>query len=157
MTDYKDILGEMLTDRGLQYTILAVPESTEVAGLTCIVAPRLVYYFEGRTGVNDIKAILDTIGNGAILVTDDAPSPMAKRLMAECDITVNHFTIAELSYNVVRHPIQPRFELVRNATGFDEYAGMSATDPVARYYDARPGDVFVITRRTGARAFRRIH
>ncbi len=157
MKDYKETIGEMLTDRGVCYDILQVPKETDVTGLTCIVAPDLVYHYDGKVGVNEIKSILDTIGKGVILVTDGAPSAHARRVLAECAMDVNHFTTAELRYNVARHPLQPKFELVRKAAGFDEYAQMSATDPVARYFNAQRGDVFVITRRTGARAFRKVH
>jgi hypothetical protein len=157
MKNYIDTLGEMLTDRGVLYEMHVVPIETAVPGLTCIVGPELAYHYDGKVGVNEIKSILDVIGTGSILVTDGAPSTHARRALDERAGDVNHFTTAELRYNVVRHPIQPRFELVRGAAGFDEYAQMSTSDPVARYFNARPGDVFVITRRTGARAYRKVH
>lgn len=62
----------------------------------------------------------------------------------------------ELLINLIDHELQPKFELLSNeekSTKLNEYnlkernlARMFNTDPIARYYAAKPGDIFRIIR-----------
>lgn len=77
------------------------------------------------------------------------------------DLDIEHFAIQSLGVNITRHTLVPKHTLIQQDSS-DEYLKklkqslclqslnqlpiMKATDPVAKYYAASPGDVFKIER-----------
>jgi hypothetical protein len=133
-----------------------------IAGLTCLVTPTMAYHYTEKLGLHEARAIVDyLLDHGApvsVLVTDHLPSAHARKVLAEHPRRINLFSSMEMTFNVVRHPIQPQFVHLTGpaATPFRLHGQMSATDPVARYFNAHPGDAFAIIRPGWPRTYRTV-
>lgn len=118
-----------------------------------------IFYVNGK--ISTIKKIqgLDTFlvnskGKNRIFIGDQISQKAYKQFLdlKKSEIFFEH----ELMINLIEHELQPKFELLTEEDKkkkMDDYnlldrnlARMFRTDPIARYYNAKVGDVFRIIR-----------
>lgn len=106
-----------------------------------------------------IKSIYKTVPQRThIIVVVTAIAENLKKTYKKSDLYshIEIFNYDELQHDITDHVYQPKFELLRNGKpdeimkrmGYkkDVLSSMLVGDPVARFYNARRGDVFKITR-----------
>lgn len=128
---------------------------------------RVVYTLHPKFRIADIKRVLTTSGLATagqqqqeevvILVSLDKPSSTHLRNLKTTFPRIQVFQLSELLYNVTKHELVPKHEVINEA----EVARLLAkfnlktkqqlphilnVDPVARYLALRPGQVVKITR-----------
>ncbi len=92
-----------------------------------------------------------------IIVTETALSPAAAGQLTNFPAwTLEHFMYKELTYNLTKHFLVPKHRLMslneitrflgENDLDIENLPIMSFQDPMARYYGAKPGDLFEIER-----------
>lgn len=92
-----------------------------------------------------------------IIVTETALTPgSAGQLTNFPAWTLEHFMYKELAYNLTKHFLVPKHRLMsldeitsflsKNDLDIENIPVMSFRDPIARYYGAKPGDLFEIER-----------
>jgi len=158
-------LHEMLKDRGYD----RVEHEDDVS----IVAKKtnhdnrsvMVYFiYEPKVSVKRVKNIKEMIDNDEtkyeclILVYKTAITTFAKQFITTDvnDLFVQAFSERELSFNVTKHHLVPKHEVLtpeekRNVvkkyrTPMKQFPLMLSSDPVARYYGLLPGGMVKITR-----------
>ena len=100
-----------------------------------------------------------------IIVYRDSATPVAKKIIEETkDMNIELFTEDELQYNITKHVLVPKHEIVfkKGTVGCvnfkkkytDNLPIILKTDPVSRYYGYEKGDIIKITRRNGYVVFR---
>jgi len=106
-----------------------------------------------RVSVKQVRNVLRDYPamDSVVLVSLEGPTSFAKKeVEATCRGRVHFFTFKELTYNVTKHHLVPHHRLAPLATAaaFDptRLPKLLATDPVARHYDFRSGQVVEIDR-----------
>ncbi len=114
-----------------------------------------------RMGKNEINKFFTSniSSNHILLISKDDFTSFAKQVLIEKrqeGMKIEFFLQKEVLYNITRHRLQPKFEIMTQ----DELQEllkqlqcklvnlnkMLKTDPIARYFDAQPKQVFKITR-----------
>jgi DNA-directed RNA polymerase subunit H (RpoH/RPB5) len=120
-----------------------------VAGPT----PSTGVYFpmEERVAVKTLRTLLETSPHDKIVVVTLSGPTSFTRKEAGNDARVQFFRYRELSYNVTRHMLVPRHwrDTGPREHASDAYPKLLASDPVALYYDFRPGELVAIEFRMG--------
>jgi DNA-directed RNA polymerase subunit H (RpoH/RPB5) len=152
--------------------VLAIAQSQSVFFVdvpSC--ATRVIYNLNPRFKLADVRKLLDLPARAAgapdgaappdvfIVVVSDKPTHAAINGVADLDKDVQFFQLKELLFNVTRHELQPvSFEVIRDPEAIaalvkkwavkdsGKLCIISASDPVARYYAIKPGQVLRITR-----------
>lgn len=164
-------IHEMLADRGYR--------DIDSEDDTCIIAHKknadntignriLVYFvYDPKVSVKRIKGIKDVLDEDPdryqclILVYKSAITAFAKQFIST---DVNHlfvqaFSENELSFNITKHKLVPKHEILTNnekrqimryykTTSSKHFPLMLSSDPVARYYGLLPGTMVRITRKS---------
>lgn len=91
-----------------------------------------------------------------ILITTTKLNPACKVLLKTIKLNVEHFLVDELQFNVTKHNIVPKHKLMtideqkdllkKLKCGIENLPEILTTDPVARFFGAKVGDVFEIRR-----------
>lgn len=157
-------LYEMLTDRGYDRieedtydSVVAYNTATEDRALVCFV-------YDHKVSVKRMKSIKDLIDAGEytclILVYKSAITAFAKQFIVTDvkDLIVQMFSESELSFNITKHELVPKHEILSEEQRKDtlrkyratlkHFPMMLSSDPVARYYGALPGTMMKITRKS---------
>ena len=152
---YAQTLQEMLTDRG--YTGVPLLHSTTFVNPDTLVA----IYADTKLGISNVKEITqlledNTDAKRCIVVYKGNITPYAKSALNALEQSIETFSTSELNYNVTRHTLVPKHELMDNTFKTElcsqlrisekKLPVMHKTDPVARYYGANVGQLFKITR-----------
>ena len=95
--------------------------------------------------------------NHCIIVYTDSITPMGKKLVAESDdINVELFFIDELQYNITKHRLVPVHSRLNDTESkkFKKEFGLKhpsilTSDPIAKFYNYKRGDVIKIIRPCG--------
>ena len=96
----------------------------------------------------------------AIIVYKDSATPVAKKIIEESnDILIELFQEEELSYNITKHYLVPKHELIyekgsKGAKEFkdkysDKFPIILKSDPISRFYGYKKGDIIKVTRKSG--------
>lgn len=155
--------ADMLRDRGCSEVTRVASDPGELQA--CVEAqepavegaphPRTAVFLlpVDRISVKQVRAVLRDYPtlDVAVLVSLEGPTSFAKKEVdATCRERLHFFTFKELTYNVTRHHLVPihRLASAAVAAALDpaRLPKLLATDPVARYYNFRPGDVVEIDR-----------
>ena len=158
----KRTIHEMLSDRGYN----TIEDETEIS----IIAKnsqnvRLIVYYviDPKVSVKkikDIKDLMDTDILGyqtLILVYRTSITSFAKQfIVTDMNVYVQAFSEKELKFNVTKHEYVPKHEIISGSEkdsllkqykiSMRQLPCIMASDPVARYFGAKPGVVFKITR-----------
>lgn len=173
-------ISDMLADRGedvdsLRHVsgadVLAIAASRNVFSVdlpSC--GYRVVYDLHIKFKLGDVKKLLEapseqleTEGAPAsprvfLVVAREKPAASAKKGIVELGKDVQFFDIKELQYNVSRHTLVPRHEVIRGEPEVEEVMQrfhvksryhlplILSTDPMARYLALKPGQLVRITR-----------
>lgn len=161
-------VNTMLRDRGYTRVETSPDELADLRIVACNPGnpdDRVMVAFltDPKVSVKQIKSIRDTIENDErpftclILVYKTSITVFAKQFIAtDTNLTVQIFAEHELAFNITKHYLVPKHELLSPAdraaviktyrTNPKHFPLMSVDDPVARYFGATPGQMFRITR-----------
>ena len=97
-----------------------------------------------------------------VIIYKDTVTPIAKKVVEESkEILIELFNVEEMQYNITKHHLVPKHELVykkdsKEAKEFkkNKYPIISKSDPVSRFYGYNVGDVIMVTRKNGYIMFR---
>ncbi|KAF7683440.1 DNA-directed RNA polymerases II and IV subunit 5A [Astathelohania contejeani] len=172
-------LTEMLTDRGYQVAQLPTKEEFVARYPSLLTRSTLNFaaskeqrtimvHFcdELKLGIKQIKSILETYERqgvfNIILVCREAPSSASQKVLNELstNFTVEIFKEDELLFNITTHELVPKHTILGNEEKENMMRSMRVkeyqlpkilkSDPVARYFGAKVGDVFKIERRSNS-------
>ena len=152
-------INEMLKDRGFneEFIFNTEKEFYIIDNKVCI------YIVETpKIGINIVKSLQSFVEshdlNHAILFYKDSITAFAKQQLDELKKTlkIETFNINEMIFNITKHVLVPKHELISNKDKKDLLKIFKITekklpyikidDPVSRYYGASVGNVFKITR-----------
>ena len=154
---YKTIL-EMLSDRNY---IINYPINNMI---TKINDNLLVYFIEdNKVGINNIKSVQEALDDynvkHCIVIFNGSITAFAKTYihkLTEQNYELEFFNSQELAYNITHHSLVPEHKLLnideKNAllkhynVSEKHLPCILRTDPVARYFNAKPGNIFQILR-----------
>jgi DNA-directed RNA polymerase I, II, and III subunit RPABC1 len=100
-----------------------------------------------------------------LIVYKDTVTPIAKKVVEESkDIIIELFNVEELQYNITKHYLVPKHELLfkkksKECEQFkkkysDKFPIILKSDPVSRFYGYEKGDIIKITRNNGYITYR---
>lgn len=115
---------------------------------------------EPKISLRGIKLILEDLERQnikkLILVSEDGASYSAQKFIDECSLEINFFRIKELMFNVTKHILVPKHRIMSEQEKREflssrkirenELPKILKTDPVAKYFGAKKGDIFEIER-----------
>lgn len=119
---------------------------------------RIVYYMEPKLKVADVKALMGSeFENHLIVIKEKTTSSNIAQLQVIDNTQV--FEIKELQFNISKHILVPKHRLIEassdeinaifqklNIKSRSQLPVILKTDPMARFLDAKTGDVVEITR-----------
>ena len=93
--------------------------------------------------------------NHAIIIYKDIATPVAKKIVDEIvDMIIELFNEEELQYNITKHYLVPKHELLHSKDSSEskhfkknKYPLILKTDPVCKFYGFKIGDVTKVTRK----------
>lgn len=153
-------LKEMLHDRGY-----STPDDEDISEFFVVDNAILVVFLqEAKLGINSVKSIETILKEEgiytAIVIYKNSITSFAKSSIQTLEtegFTINLFEVAELVFNVTKHHLVPKHILQTKEQKRQLLKQMMCTekklpyifssDPLAKYYGAKPGDLFFIERR----------
>lgn len=153
---------EMLNDRG--YNIDAISHLEEVNILNNVL---IIYINNDKLGVQHVKNIEKYIDEHNkivnILIYKNGITSFAKNALNELEKPIECFSYNELTYNVTKHKIVPKHVMMTSDQKKEflkkfrvnevNLPLIPSFDPVVRYYNAKPGTLFEITRPSNTSVF----
>lgn len=118
---------------------------------------RIIYALQPKFKLSDIKKITDGTFDFMIIVIKDKTSLLNIKTM-ENNKNTQVFQLKELLFNITKHELVPKHEVIRNESSIlsilDAFQVKSRyqfpiilkTDPVAKYFNAKPGSLMKIYR-----------
>jgi len=161
------VLFEMLTDRGIDASVLKSFSQTEVANSPVfaidIAVPKIKIVFDVSNKLKwvDVKKTIDfddeTDVDLVILVVKDKVNNSEQKKIAELKVDYQVFDLRDLQFNISRHLLVPKHELVTDDVEItkvlDAYQVKKnqlplilKTDPMAKYLNAKAGNLVKVTR-----------
>lgn len=120
---------------------------------------RILYALSSKFKLADVKKFIeDDDFTYVMIVTKEKLSSINQRAISEIKKNVQVFELRELQFNITKHTLVPKHELITDETEIHELIKIHnlkartqlpfilKTDPVARYYNAKTGNVMRITR-----------
>lgn len=164
-------LREMLNDRGVPGVdealchfstneIAALLQQRQTFSIDVNNSVRIIIDVGNKFKSGDVKKFMDAdagIGLFIIITKDKIPSNEQKKI-ADTTLEFQVFELRELQYNVSRHVLVPKHELITDEKQIEEVVKSHTlksraqlpiilkTDPQARYLNARPGNLVKVTR-----------
>jgi DNA-directed RNA polymerase I, II, and III subunit RPABC1 len=155
-TVFSPILYEMLNDRG--FVIIEVQDEISIIARN-LDGRRILVYFVNTSKVSVNIITDDVIGFfSLILVYKGIITSFAKQFITTDinGIIVQVFSEKELCFNVTKHILVPKHELLSREEKIDvlnlyntkakHFPNILCTDPVSKYYGFVPGDLIKISR-----------
>jgi DNA-directed RNA polymerase I, II, and III subunit RPABC1 len=161
----RKIIYNMLTARGYEITKDFIEENEETSLFNKIDDSDKIYIFypniSKKVGVSTIRTYIEEMENNevnnAIIVVKDAVSAFSKKEFArKKDLNVEYFKENELLIDITEHVYVPKHILISESEKkellkkykikADKIPKIHTSDPVARYYGAKKGQVFKIIR-----------
>jgi len=159
-------LKEMLVDRGVNIDNLSAISDTElnimskankIFSLQVNEKFKIVYYINTKFKINDLKKYFDDDEHIILVFKEKINNLNIKNLKELTNVSIEIFMIKELQFNISRHILVPKHEIVRDEkeieTMLDTYQLkknqlpiLLKMDPMARYLDVKAGDIVKITR-----------
>ena len=146
-------------------------EETFIYAVDCSKRKVMVKFLENsRLNISTVKQCIADFANrevkhGIILFNGD-PTASAKKTLANLDtssqIKITMFPMKKFHYCLTDHRlVRPHFKIkkdecqrIKKHYGDKQLPTLLSSDPVARYYNFKPGDVIGITRKNGVLAYR---
>ena len=162
-TSVRITLHEMLKDRG--YNKIECETNERIVASKDENTFLLIYFvYDFKVSVKRMKSIKELLDDDPqkyeclILVYKSAITAFAKQFISNDvnDLLVQVFSENELSFNITKHELVPKHELLTieekkqilkiYKTSSNHFPIILASDPVARYYGLLPGSMVRITR-----------
>lgn len=162
-----EIIKEMMEVR--KYTIIS--ETKDRIFATKIAGERMVCMLDCincKFGIDNIKQKIDQLNadeiKHCIIVYNDVPTSAVKNTIIDLEKTgkqIELFHIDDLQYNCTKHSLVPKhsaLELKESITFKKKYGTnlqvILHNDPIARFYNFRPGNIIKIVRKDGCPTYR---
>lgn len=158
----RQTLYEMLHDRG--YTRVESDTHEKIVASNGTDKTLVCFVYDPKVSVKKLKSIKEIIDAGIytclIIVYKSMITAFAKQFIVTDvnNLNVQVFSENELSFNITKHELVPKHELLSTKDRNDlvrkyraslrNFPLMLSSDPVARYYGALPGTMFKITRKS---------
>jgi DNA-directed RNA polymerase subunit H (RpoH/RPB5) len=123
----------------------------------------VVKFWFGKLGVKQYHMIMDTIKDTSsdiiLVTTKNWITPYARNLILQNvgEFNIEMFEMTELVYNITHHFLQPKVEQITDPVKIEEvnhafvqnndatkHKNLRETDPLIKYYNGKPGDMFKI-------------
>ncbi len=157
------IVEEMFQERG--YEIIEQDDERILANKDsqnqiCAFIPKIMSKFNVEKIQEYISMLKKMDIWHCLIVYKDTATPIAKKVVEESkDIMIELFNEDELQYNITKHFLVPKHELVykkksKECEEFkkkysDKFPVILKNDPVSRFYGYNKGDIIKITRKNG--------
>jgi DNA-directed RNA polymerase I, II, and III subunit RPABC1 len=161
-------LKEMLVDRGTNIDMLNTISDTELNIMSKINKifsiqvnedTKIVYYTNPKFKINDLKKYFTDDDHIIMVFKEKINNLNIKNLKEQTNVTIEIFMMKELQYNISRHVLVPKHEIVHDNDEIDSLLNIYQlkknqlpiilkTDPMARYLDVKAGNVVKITRKS---------
>ena len=153
-----DICMEMFLQRDYDIVeqdderILAIKED---GSQICAFIPKLMTKFNVECIQQYISMLKKMDIYHCVIIYKDSATPIAKKVVEDsCEILIELFNEEEMQYNITKHNLVPLHKLKykknsKECIEFSKYPVILKTDPVARFYGFKKGDVIEITRPNG--------
>lgn len=150
-----DISGLVTPDQKPVFVVFTLPNqelTNKVSDLSQLIENHLPAKYNSSSA-SDIKE--NTKGIKLIIVHNNQPDSdgLINDKQFNDKINAEMFHVKRLSIDILNHKFMPRFELLSEAESKDitsklgtKLAKISESDPVSRLFDAKPGQIFRITR-----------
>jgi DNA-directed RNA polymerase I, II, and III subunit RPABC1 len=158
------VLTEMVNDRGY-LTVEDISEDT----ILCSNNPNskdivVKILDQEKVSVDAVRQIVQSVTcsgiGGCILTFVNIPSPQVKTFLndlSHTNIVIELFGKYELGFNVTKHKLVPKHilltpeekKVVTKLYGVKNIPQIKSSDPLAKYFGAKKGDVFHIIRKIG--------
>ncbi len=154
---------EMLQDRGVN-TGISVADANTLIGSNSnyfefmIDKIKIIYYLPSKFKWADLKSSFEDEHDLFILVVKDKLTQNNVKLINALQVNIQIFEIRELQFNITKHKLVPKHEIVKDSTEVDEIIKkynlkskfqlpiILRTDPVAKYLNLKNGDLVRIIR-----------
>lgn len=159
---------EMLRDRGEKigdvekehiHQILAVDNVKQVIEVA-LNKIKIVYYTPAKLKWADVKKYFETeeTYDTYILVVQENVTQNNMKAIQSLDLPIEVHLISRLQFNITKHVLVPKHEVIRDKAVIDDILAryklknkyqlpiILKTDPIARYYGMKNGDIVKITR-----------
>ncbi len=157
------IVEEMFQERG--YEIIEQDDERILANKDsknqiCAFIPKIMTKFNVEKIQEYISMLKKMDIWHCLIVYKDTATPIAKKVVEESkDIMIELFNDDELQYNITKHFLVPKHELVYKKKSkeyeefkkkySDKFPVILKSDPVSRFYGYNKGDIIKITRKNG--------
>lgn len=159
-------LKEMLTDRGIDISNLEAISNDELSimvksgkifSLKINSNMTVIYYTSSKFKINDLKKYLDDSKHIILIFKEKINNLNIKNIKENTDVFVEIFMLKELQYNISKHVLVPKHEIVKDDNEIESILStyqvkksqlpiILKSDPMARYLDVKSGDIVKITR-----------
>lgn len=159
-------LKEMLTDRKINIANLdaiskeelgIMTKANKIFSLKVNEDISVIYYTNPKFKINDLKKYLDDSKHIILIFKEKINNLNIKNIKENTDVFVEIFMLKELQYNISKHVLVPKHEIVDNIEEIEKILStyqvkknqlpiILKTDPMARYLDVKTGDIVKITR-----------
>jgi len=155
-------IHEMLRDRNYHH-IESEDETTIIASKQPDERLMVYFIYDPKVSVKHIKNIKELLDDNytcLMLIYKNVITAFAKQfIVTDIDhLFVQAFSETELSFNITKHQLVPKHEILSNdekrkvlntyRTTLKHFPLMLSSDPVARYYGLLPGAMVRITRKS---------
>jgi DNA-directed RNA polymerase subunit H (RpoH/RPB5) len=118
---------------------------------------KIVYYINSKFKINDLKKYFIDNEHVILVFKEKINNLNIKNLREQTNVTIEIFMMKELQYNISKHTLVPKHEIVDDEKEIDTILNtyqlkknqlpiILKTDPMARYLDVKAGDIVKITR-----------
>ena len=165
----RQTLYEMLFDRGYNKIDSQQEDDKVIIAINENTNKRIFVYFvsDAKVSVKKVKAIRDLMAESVdkyaclCLVYKNTITTFAKQFIAtdiDPNLHVQAFSEKELIFNVTKHELVPKFNILTSEEKRDvvqkykttskHFPRMHTTDPISRYYGLLPGAMVKVTRKS---------
>lgn len=171
ITSFGTVL-EMLQDRGIDTKGVTKQNLADVLSAdpykqiveVVIGKIKVIWYTPQKLKTADVKEVFeDDIKNNNvhdlyILIINESPTTNNMKSLQNLDIKMEIHLVKRLQFNITKHSLVPKHEIIRDKAEVDTLVTqyklknkyqlpiMLKSDPIARYYGLKPGDVVRVTR-----------
>lgn len=143
-------LKEMMEDRGFDLQNNYATKNDKIIHIKILDQKKI----GKREIINIIQEMEEEEQSHLILVIPQKLTPLAIQELKMCDKEIEVFLYKELVFNITKHYTQPKIHLLSSEEKKSLIKDIKAsqlpillkTDPVARYYNAKPGMIFKFER-----------
>ena len=173
-------LGEMMVDRSdTDYAnfingysiadIKSIVSHKQVFALDYNNRLRIIFHIASRFKIADIKKMFDDPFEIYIVVVRQKMTTTNLKTINEIKKDIQVFELKELQFNISRHMLVPKHELVKNPViiaslietfntkSKSQFPSILKTDAMARYINAKPGQFVKITRYSPTSGFHHVY